>query len=115
LSIYGIVLICLTASNEFKDFFEDENIISIISKIFIASEMLFLLANMFLFIRIGEVFIKNKQLIIKQNELEKIIELCLIEEITMGKERGNFYYIEILDTTLTIELNKSQCTQLKKT
>lgn len=110
---YGIMLIYFTTYSGFDRLHEFEFIVSVLSKFFMISGMTIFFANMFWSLRIGKISIKNNELIIKQNESEKIIELNKIDKITFGKERRNFYYLKVAESDLIIELNKSQIAKLK--
>ncbi len=113
LLFYGIILVYLTMSKGFETLHEYEFIILILSKVFVVSGMIFFFANMFWYLRVGEIFIKENELTIKQNKSEKIIELNLIDEIKFGNEYGNFYNLKIAESDLIIELNKPQVAELK--
>jgi hypothetical protein len=110
---YGIILVYFTTYTGFERLLEFEFIVLILSKFFVISGMIILFANMFWSLKIGEISIKNNELIINQNESEKIIELNKIDKITFGKERGNFHYLKVAESDLIIELNKSQIVELK--
>ena len=111
---YGMILIYLTTIKGFDRLNEFEFIISILSKVFVTSGMLFFFANMFWSIKIGEILIKNDKLIIEQNESEKIIDLNLIDKVVFGKDRGDFYDLKISESDIVIKLSKSQLVKFKK-
>lgn len=88
-------------------------LISTLSKVFMTSGIVFFFTNIFFFSRIGEIFIEENELIIENKKSQQTIDLNSIQEITIGKEYRNLYYLKILESNVIIELNKYQIVELK--
>jgi len=115
---YGISLIFLTTLNGFEilnQYENYENIISILSKIFLGFGILLFFLNLFLFSRIGRVEIEKNLLNIKLDGAEKTIDLNSINQVVFGKDSNNFFYLKIAESELIIELDKSQLLDFKST
>jgi hypothetical protein len=113
--IYGILLIYHTASGGIEKLYDYESTIKFLSNFFVLTGFLLFFANSFMFSRIGELIIKNNNLIIEKGKLEITIDLNKIDEVTFGKWQKNFYYIKLKNEEICLELKNEELIKFKET
>lgn len=113
LVIYGILLIFLTKDNGFETLIKYEYIITVVSQIFFISWIVIFILKTLMFSRVGKLSIDQDRFVIDLKDTRQIVDLNMVNEITLGKHSRKFYHLEVLDHDLVLELDKSQLNALK--
>lgn len=113
--IYGVLLIYYTADSGIEKLNNYETTFKIISGFFLISGFLLVLANNFIFSRVGKLIIEKNNLTIENGKIKNIIDLNQVKEITFGKEQKDFYNLKINNCKIVIELKNTDLEEFKKT